>query len=346
LGVSLGEHFRIGDADLELRAIIERQPDAAFGALAFGPRVIVSQAALAATGLIRPGALVNYEYRLKLPPGTDAGQLGTAGARELSRYRLADPQQRGRIARIAALYRAGRVFPRTLPGSPRFWSAGSASAMRSPVTSRARPRRFATLKCLGASSRLIFSAYLIQILALALIGIAGGLLLGGLAPAAIAPLVSGLLPVELRLGVYPLPLGLAARCRVARGAGFLAVAARRDRPDPACALFRDTIAPARRPVPAPIAATTTAAALGLAALVVMSAPIAASRCGMSGARSPPLRCSASPGGPLSRSRDSCRGRRGRRSGWRSRICTDPALRRRESCCRSVSGSACSRRSRS
>src|SRR5206468_11187993 len=72
LGVSLGEHFRIGDAELELRAIIERQPDAAFGALAFGQRVIVSQAALAATGLIRPGALVNYEYRLKLPPGTDA----------------------------------------------------------------------------------------------------------------------------------------------------------------------------------------------------------------------------------------------------------------------------------
>src|SRR5438045_9058148 len=68
----------------------------------------------------------------------------------------------------------------------------------------------ATLKCLGASTRLIFATYLSQILALAIIGIAGGLLLGGLAPAAIAPLVSGLLPVELRLADYPRPLGLAA----------------------------------------------------------------------------------------------------------------------------------------
>ena len=34
--------------------------------------MILSQAALARTGLIQPGTLVNYEYRLRLPAGTDA----------------------------------------------------------------------------------------------------------------------------------------------------------------------------------------------------------------------------------------------------------------------------------
>src|SRR5437763_13720688 len=59
LGLRLGDKFRIGDAELQLRQINERQPDAAFGGLALGPRVIVSHSALAATGVIRPGALVN-----------------------------------------------------------------------------------------------------------------------------------------------------------------------------------------------------------------------------------------------------------------------------------------------
>src|SRR5207237_1151706 len=52
LGLQRGERFRIGDAELELRAVVERQHDAISGGLAFGPRIIVSQAALTTTGLI------------------------------------------------------------------------------------------------------------------------------------------------------------------------------------------------------------------------------------------------------------------------------------------------------
>jgi putative ABC transport system permease protein len=69
LGLRVGDQFRIGEAMLRLVATIERQPDAALGGLAFGPRVIVSPAALSQTRLIQPGALVDYVYRLRLPPG-------------------------------------------------------------------------------------------------------------------------------------------------------------------------------------------------------------------------------------------------------------------------------------
>src|SRR5579864_1678802 len=84
LGLKPGDEFRVGDAALRLSAIIASEPDAAFG-LAFGPRVIVSQAALAATRLIQPGTLVNYDYRLKLPAGSDP-------ARWLARARAAFPE--------------------------------------------------------------------------------------------------------------------------------------------------------------------------------------------------------------------------------------------------------------
>src|SRR5271170_518061 len=71
LGLKLGDEFRIGEAVLRLSAIIESEPDRAFAGLAFGPRVTIPQAALAAAALIRPGALVNYDYRLVLAPHGD-----------------------------------------------------------------------------------------------------------------------------------------------------------------------------------------------------------------------------------------------------------------------------------
>jgi putative ABC transport system permease protein len=271
LGLHLGDRFRIGDAQLELRAIVERQPDAAFGGLAFGPRVIVSQKALAATGLIRPGALVNYEYRLKLPQGADPDSW-THAARaafpeagwQIRNAADASPGLQRFIERVGFFLDLAGITALLVGG------IGIGNAVAGYVASKTAA--IATLKCLGASSRVIFTAYLIQILALAGVGVAGGLLLGGLAPAAIAPLVAGLLPIELRLGLYPLPLGIAALSGLLTVLVFalwpLAAIGR----IPAAALFRDTITPARRHVPPLVAATTIMAAVALAALVVAAAP--------------------------------------------------------------------------
>src|SRR4029077_1871243 len=71
LGLALGDSIKIGETTLQLRATIEREPDAAAGGLQFGPRVIIAAPALAETGLLRPGALVTYHYRLRLPPAVD-----------------------------------------------------------------------------------------------------------------------------------------------------------------------------------------------------------------------------------------------------------------------------------
>ena len=91
----------------------------------------------------------------------------------------------------------------------------------------------ATLKCLGASTGLVFAAYLLQILALALIGIAIGLMLGGAAPLACGTAARG---IAAGLAAGRGVLG-AARLRGAvrrsGDAGLCAVAAGRDRPRPA-----------------------------------------------------------------------------------------------------------------
>ena len=131
----------------------------------------------------------------------------------------------------------------------------------------------ATLKCLGASTGLVFAAYLLQILALALIGIAVGLMLGGAAPLLAGPLLAGLLPASLPVAVYPAPLGFAALCGLLATLVFalwpLAAIGR----VPPGALWRDRVAPAPRRL-APLAAARDAplAALALAAAIVLSAP--------------------------------------------------------------------------
>jgi putative ABC transport system permease protein len=271
LGIKPGDRFRIGDAVLRLAAIIEREPDAAFAGLAFGPRVIVAQQALAATRLLRPGALVTYDYRLRLPPGRDAARwIGEARARfPLAGWQLrsaadASPRLRRLIDRVGFFLGLVGITALLVGG------IGIESAVAGYVASKTAA--IATLKCLGASGRLVFAACLAQVLALALIGIAAGLLLGGLAPAAAAPLVAGLLPTGLRLGVYPLPLAAAGLCGLMATLAFALWPLAAVGGIAPAALFRDRVAPAPRRR-APLAAFgSVLAGLALAALVVASAP--------------------------------------------------------------------------
>jgi putative ABC transport system permease protein len=271
LGLKRGDRLRIGEAELELRAIIERQPDAAFGGLAFGPRVIVSQMGLATTALNRPGALVNYEYSLRLPTGADLeGWIRSAHAAfpdagwQIRTTADASPGLQRFIERIGFFLGLVGITALLVGG------IGIGNAVAGYIASKTRT--IATLKCLGASTRLIFGAYLIQIGALGCVGIASGLLLGGLVSGLIAPFVSGLLPIDVRPGIYAQPLAVAAL------SGFLTVLVFAMWPLAAIgeiapgALFRDALAPTRWRVPPLIAITTVAGALALAALVVLTAP--------------------------------------------------------------------------
>ena len=271
LGLAIGDRFRIGDATLELRAIIETMPDAAFAGLAFGPRVVISDMALAATGLIRPGAVVSYDYRLRLPSGADA-------RRWVENTRTAFPEAGWQIRTgVDASPSLQRLFDRIglflhLAGITALLvgGVGIGNAIAGYVSNKTQA--IATLKCLGASSGLVFTAYLAQILALALAAIALGLTLGGLAPAAIGPLLRPLLPTGIRLGLYPAPLAIAAGCGLLVTLLFSLLPLAAIGRIPPAALFRDRVAPVRRRIPIVAAGATIASALALATLVVLAAP--------------------------------------------------------------------------
>jgi putative ABC transport system permease protein len=271
LGLAPGDQFRIGDAKLRLSGIIQSQPDAAFGGLAFGPHVIIARNALAATQLIRPGALINYDYRLRLGPGeTPTGWIAAARAAfpqagwQLRSGSDASPFVRRLIERIGFFLSLVGITALLVGG------IGIGNAVAGYIASKAAA--IATLKSLGASTRLLFTTYLLQILALALGGIVAGLVLGGALPLLLAPLVGRLLPVPLRFGLYPAPVAVAALCGLLTTLLFaLWPLAAIGQVSPA-ALFRDRVAPAPRRLASPALAASGLAAAALAGLVVLAAP--------------------------------------------------------------------------
>ena len=67
----IGDIFRLGDQAFVVRGEITNEPDRSTQAFELGPRVIITHKALKATGLLLPGALVRYYYRLKLDAQDD-----------------------------------------------------------------------------------------------------------------------------------------------------------------------------------------------------------------------------------------------------------------------------------
>jgi putative ABC transport system permease protein len=270
LGLKLGDAIRIGGARFVLRATLAHEPDSISG-YELGPRVMVSQDAIAASGLLAPGSLVAYAYRLRLPPQSDAAAVIEAAKAKFPEagWRIrsfgdAAPNLQELLDRVTVFLTLVGLTTLLVGG------VGIANAVESYLATKMDT--IATLKCLGASRRLVFLVYLAQIMSLAACGILLGLLIGIAVPFAAVPLLPAELPVEAQLGIYPIPLLLAAAYGSLATLCFAAWPIGAACETRAATLFRNAAAPEQaRPalLPALIAAS---AALGLLILALASAP--------------------------------------------------------------------------
>jgi len=73
LDVNVGDRIKIADADFEITGTIASEPDKLGQGLGFGPRLIITNGALRRSGLLQPGSLVRWSYRIKLHDGTARG---------------------------------------------------------------------------------------------------------------------------------------------------------------------------------------------------------------------------------------------------------------------------------
>ncbi len=200
--IEIGDQVQVGKAVFTVRGVLLTEPDRTVRAFHLGPRLLVSRAGLSASELLQPGSLVTYRYRLKLADRQQADRL-----LELLPQRFPDAGWRLRSWREAAprvryfLDRMGTNL--TLLGlcALLVGGLGVSGAVRGYLNGKVQ--HIATMKCLGASSRVIFTAYLLQVLLLGTLGSGAGLLLGSLSPWVIARFSGSGLPIPLQLGFYP-----------------------------------------------------------------------------------------------------------------------------------------------
>ncbi|MCH7796654.1 MAG: FtsX-like permease family protein, partial [Proteobacteria bacterium] len=268
-----GTRLRIGALTYEVRALVAREPDRATRVVAFGPRVLVARASLPGTGLLLPGSLTHQHYRLRLPEGGDpaAVRRGLAEAFPDAGWRVRDTSEAAPgLARF--IDRLGLFL--TLVGLTALLigGVGIGNAVRGYLESRTAT--IATLKCLGASGRLIARVYWIQILALALLGIVAGLALGVAAAHLAGTLLGEVFAWRTVIAVHPRPLLTAAAYGLLTAAAFSLWPLAHARALSPASLFRDKVAPA--PWPRRRLAARAYGAIGLVAVALAGLVIAAS----------------------------------------------------------------------
>ena len=244
LQISVGDRVALGTIELEIRDIITAEPDRLSNGIGFGPRLMVSLDALRATGLVRPGSQIKWTYRLALAdPGEAAIAAVSAAAK--AEFPQAGWRIRSRTNAAPGLARNIERFAQflTLVGLTALvvGGVGVANAVSSFVDLK-RPA-IATFKCLGASGRLILQIYLLQILILAGLGIAIGLLIGAALPFIAKSLLADLLPISAAADFYPAELALALVYGFLVAIAFSLTPLGRARDLPAASLFADRATP-------------------------------------------------------------------------------------------------------
>ncbi|HEY0409421.1 MAG TPA: FtsX-like permease family protein, partial [Candidatus Dormibacteraeota bacterium] len=271
LGAKLGDTVRLGDTSVRLAAVLEREPDRLGGFFSIGPRVIVSDATLHAANLLQPGAMVRYEYRVVLPPGADPARVaaGLKAAKAEAGWRV---QASGDVQpQVAQLTDRLATFL-TLAGLSALAIGGLGVALAVQTHLGRRTAGIATLKCLGATSGQILAVYLAQILLLAAVGSALGLVLGAGLLLLLRAIAAPLVPVPLDIALSPASLLIAAAAGLLTASTFALRPLLQARAVPPAALFRSLVAPAdRRPRLADLALVLLSAA-ALSALAIASVP--------------------------------------------------------------------------
>ena len=238
LALQVGDTFRLGTQDFELRAALIDEPDGAAGGFGLGPRTVVTLDGLASSGLLEPGTLFESQYRMALPVGADLTAVQVeALAFEATGARWRDSRN-GAPGIAEFVDRIGAFLVLVGLAGLAVGGVGVSSAVRAYLDGKVPT--IATLKTIGATGRTIFAAYFTQIGALTVLGSSLGLILGASAPIAFGPLIEAQLPVPVAIGVYARPLAEAALYGVLTALVFALWPLARTERIRAAALFRET----------------------------------------------------------------------------------------------------------
>jgi len=187
LNARVGQTLHLGGKDFKITAVILQEPDRITSGAGMGPRVMISQASLAATGLIAPGSRASQRLLVQVPPSTDLTLVRKQLETALPDAQVMDYKE-GNPALNRGLDNATAILSLICLVAMVLGAIGVAMAMHSHLEQRMD--MLAVLKAVGADSTDLLRIFLLQTMGL---GLAGALLgVGaGLAVMAALPAVFG-----------------------------------------------------------------------------------------------------------------------------------------------------------
>ncbi|HEV7602472.1 MAG TPA: FtsX-like permease family protein [Bradyrhizobium sp.] len=244
LDLKIGDRVSVGSATFQIRSVVGTEPDKLAGGVGFGPRFLVSEAALRATGLLQPGSLVRWIYRVKLPDNAAddrAAQTLASDARtalpsagwEIRTRSNASPQLERTISRFTQFLTLVGLAALLVGG------VGVANAVKSHIDRRRDV--IATFKAVGATGRDVFTIYLTQVIVLAVVGSLIGLAAGAALPFVVVGLFGKLLPLPVVPALHPDQLALSLVYGLLTALAFGLWPLGRVHDVPVAALFREAV---------------------------------------------------------------------------------------------------------
>lgn len=247
LGLKVGDGFEIGDLKLVIRGQIVKEPDRLAAGIGFGARVLISQQALDASGLVQPGSLVRWTTRVVMNPGGAPASEAQVKAM-VEAAKKAFPQAGWEVRSRSNV---SPEFSRNIDRFGEFLAlvglislvVGGVGVGNAAQGFLERKRAsLAILKALGASGAEIVAVAAIEFLVVSGVGVAIGLCVGAAVPYLVAGLAAAALPYPIQPGVYPGQLALGALYGFLTALAFSILPLGRAHDLPATALFRDLIA--------------------------------------------------------------------------------------------------------
>jgi putative ABC transport system permease protein len=178
LRLKVGDELKIGTQMFRIASVVVNEPDRLSGNFAAGPRVFISRAGLAASGLLAPGSHAGQRYLFKVPKPSNGAPISDKAVADLKSrlekllpeaqiidYRETNPALTQGLDRATSLLSLMSLVALVLG------AVGVAMAMRAHLQQRLDT--IAIMKSLGARSGQIMKIYLLQTL---LLGFIGGLL--------------------------------------------------------------------------------------------------------------------------------------------------------------------------
>ena len=196
MGLRLGDSIRLGKADFKITDVLTREPDSPMEWTRIGPRVMMSEQGMQASGLISPLQRTRYQLLLKLPSEQDPQAVAKQLRLEIPEsfasirsYQQAQPFVQRSVKQLSLYFSLIGLAALLLGG------LGAAAGMRAFLEGKIN--NLAMLKCLGADSNRLLKIYLLLAIFGGLLGSTLGALLGIGVQQVLTGLLGDLLPVQV-----------------------------------------------------------------------------------------------------------------------------------------------------